>query len=94
MLVMAAGQQPRSALLEAVHGLEVDGGKIVVDPETGATSRQGLFAGGDCISKGAEVVDAVQQGKVAAAGICRFLEARGGAGAPGAAPGTQVRRPT
>ena len=28
-----------------------------------------LFAGGDCIRGGGEIVDAVQDGKVAAAGI-------------------------
>ena len=41
----------------------------MIDPATGATSVPRLFAGGDCISKGAEVVDAVQEGKIAAAGI-------------------------
>jgi len=95
MVVMAAGQQPRSELLEAIDGLELNGGTLVVDPETGATSVKGLFAGGDCISNGAEVVDAVQQGKIAAAGICRFLEPggeRGDAGKPRAAAGPAVRR--
>jgi NADPH-dependent glutamate synthase beta subunit-like oxidoreductase len=35
----------------------------------------GLFAGGDCTSSGAEVVDAVQAGKTAASGIHASLTA-------------------
>jgi glutamate synthase (NADPH/NADH) small chain len=44
---------------------------------SGATSVAGLFAGGDCISKGAEVVDAVEQGKIAARGISDLLAGDG-----------------
>jgi glutamate synthase (NADPH/NADH) small chain len=69
MVIKALGQQPLHDLLGAVEGLEVSRGKVVVNPATGATSVAGLFAGGDCISKGAEVVDAVEQGKIAARGI-------------------------
>ena len=41
----------------------------MVDRATGATSIAGLFAGGDCLRNGGEVVDAVQDGKIAARGI-------------------------
>ena len=47
----------------------IDGGKVVVDRATGATSVPRLFAGGDCLRNGGEVVDAVQDGKIAARGI-------------------------
>jgi dihydropyrimidine dehydrogenase (NAD+) subunit PreT len=79
MVIEALGQEPLRGLLAAVDGLEVAGGKVVVDPVSGATSVAGLFAGGDCISKGAEVVDAVEQGKIAARGISALL-ADGGKG--------------
>ena len=69
MVVKALGQEPLLDLLDALPGLEHDGGRIAVDPPTGATSVPGLFAGGDCLRNGGEVVDAVQDGKVAAAGI-------------------------
>lgn len=69
MIVKALGQMPLTDLLRSIPGITVNGGRVVVDPATGATSVPRLFAGGDCISKGAEVVDAVQQGKIAAAGI-------------------------
>jgi glutamate synthase (NADPH/NADH) small chain len=76
MVVKALGQQPLVDFMESVDGIEVVGGRLVVDPESGATSVPGLFAGGDCISKGAEVVNAVQEGKIAARGIAEFLESR------------------
>ncbi len=74
MAIKALGQSPLSKLLTGVEGLEFVEGRVIIDPETGATSLPGLFAGGDCISKGAELVHAVQEGKVAARGIDRYLE--------------------
>ena len=74
MVVKALGQQPLVELTNAVDGLEIDRGRVVVNPASGATSVPGLFAGGDCISKGAEVVNAVEEGKIAARGISDFLE--------------------
>ena len=79
MVIKALGQQPLHDLLGVINGLEISGGKVVVDSASGATSVPGLFAGGDCISKGAEVVDAVEQGKIAARGISNLL-AGGGKG--------------
>ena len=75
MVIKALGQEALLDLLQAVPGLNVDKGMVVVNSATGATSVPGLFAGGDCISKGGEVVDAVQQGKIGAAGIHAYLSA-------------------
>jgi len=69
MIVKALGQEPLLDLLQALPGLGIERGKVVVDPGTGATSVPKLFAGGDCIRGGGEIVDAVQDGKVAARGI-------------------------
>ena len=77
MVVKALGQQPLVEFMETVDGLEVDRGRMVVDPHSGATSVPGLYAGGDCISKGAEVVNAVEEGKIAASGVADFLDGRG-----------------
>jgi NADPH-dependent glutamate synthase beta subunit-like oxidoreductase len=46
---------------------------IQVDPETGQTSVAGIFAGGDIVRGPALVVQAVQDGKVAAAAIKGYL---------------------
>src|SRR6185436_5188964 len=69
MVVKALGQVALTEFLSAVPGLRVQSGRVLVDKPTGATGVNRLFAGGDCVSKGAEVVDAVQDGKLAAAGI-------------------------
>ncbi len=69
MIVKALGQEPLLDLLKALPGLRIDRGQVVVDRTTGATSVPKLYAGGDCIRGGGEIVDAVQDGKIAAAGI-------------------------
>jgi dihydropyrimidine dehydrogenase (NAD+) subunit PreT len=75
MVVKALGQEPLFELVSALPALECREGRIVVDPNTGATSVPGLFAGGDCLRRGGEIVDAVQDGKIAALGINAALRA-------------------
>jgi dihydropyrimidine dehydrogenase (NAD+) subunit PreT len=76
MVVKALGQQPLLDLLAALPGLRIDKGKVVVDPATGATSIAKLFAGGDCIRGGGEIVDAVEDGKIAAWGIDTAMKSK------------------
>jgi glutamate synthase (NADPH/NADH) small chain len=73
MVVKALGQDALYDLYKSIPGLHVNGKKVVVDPKTGATSVKGLFAGGDCVNGGGEVVDAVEHGKIAAHGILQYL---------------------
>ena len=65
MVVKALGQTPLVDALAAA-GVPVERGRLVIDPATGSTGVAGLYAGGDCTSGGAEIVDAVQAGQVAA----------------------------
>jgi NADPH-dependent glutamate synthase beta subunit-like oxidoreductase len=54
--------------------VKVDGKKLIqIDAETGKTSVDGIFAGGDIVRGPALVVQAVQDGKVAARAIKEFL---------------------
>jgi glutamate synthase (NADPH/NADH) small chain len=78
MVIKALGQEPLLDLLNAIPGLKLnDRGRIEVDPATGATSVPKLFAGGDAQANAAEeVVNAVQAGKLAAAGIHSRLTVR------------------
>jgi glutamate synthase (NADPH/NADH) small chain len=46
---------------------------IKVDPETGHTEKEGVFAGGDCVTGPATVVDAIAAGKRAALAINEYL---------------------
>ncbi len=72
-VIKALGQRPRTEFLEKIPGLELEGGLVVIDPQTGQTSNPKYFAGGDCINGGATVVQAVHDGKLAAGGIDQFL---------------------
>ncbi len=73
MLITAIGQSKLLDLLERFQGVELRNGRVVVDPATGRTSNSKYFAGGDCVSGGREVVDAVADGKRAARGIAAML---------------------
>jgi len=73
MVIKALGQVPREGLIDRTDDLYLEHGFLRIDAETGATGVDGLFSGGDCISKGAEIVDAVQAGTVAAFGIDVYL---------------------
>ncbi len=64
-IVMAIGQLKFAGQIDA--NLEVDEkGKVVVDGSTQQTSIPNLYAGGDCINGGKEVVNAVADGRDAA----------------------------
>jgi glutamate synthase (NADPH/NADH) small chain len=71
MVIKATGQSPFMELVEA-NGIENSKGKIIVKDKA-ATNIQGVFAGGDAVNGGKEVVDAVQAGKDGAAAILEFL---------------------
>lgn len=71
MVIKALGQEPLAEFLAAAPGLKLTkDGRADVDPRTMFTGVQKLFAGGDCRAGAMEeVVSAVQDGKIAAAGI-------------------------
>jgi glutamate synthase (NADPH/NADH) small chain len=73
MAVKALGQSPIVDLLAVVNPAAVRNGRAVIDPQTYATPIDGVFAGGDCTSKGKEIVNAVEDGKQAARSIDRHL---------------------
>jgi dihydropyrimidine dehydrogenase (NAD+) subunit PreT len=61
---------------DAKEPLQLQGGRIAVNDER-ATSLPGVYAGGDCVAGGQDLtVQAVQDGKVAAKSIDRFLKAK------------------
>ncbi|HEY1722500.1 MAG TPA: NAD(P)-dependent oxidoreductase [Magnetospirillaceae bacterium] len=71
MVLKAVGQ---TMIEETLAGLELKNGKIAVNKDF-ATSLKGIFAGGDCVKSGEDLtVQAVQDGKLAAHAIDRFLK--------------------
>ena len=71
MIIKAAGQVPFENLISD-NSLDNKNGKLVIDKNC-STSIKGIFAGGDCVNGGKEVVDAVQAGKDGAKAILEYL---------------------
>jgi glutamate synthase (NADPH/NADH) small chain len=70
MVIKAAGQMPYKDLV-ATNNLQHNNGRLVVNKNE--TSISGVFAGGDCVNGGKEVVDAVQAGTDGAQVILEYL---------------------
>ncbi|MDA8343867.1 MAG: FAD-dependent oxidoreductase [Thermaerobacter sp.] len=75
--ISAIGQAPRRILAEWIPGLEFQGGRLVVDKETGRTGNPRYYAGGDAVNGGATAVQAVSDGTRAARAIGRRAQAKG-----------------
>lgn len=74
LVIKATGQLKQIQMLSAISGLETDeAGRILIDRMTCQTTNPIYFAGGDAVNGGAEVVNAVADGKTAGAGIHEFL---------------------
>ena len=71
MVIKAAGQVPFEKLVGKLK-IENSKGKIVIN-ENCSTNIKGVFAGGDAVNGGKEVVDAVEDGKLGAAAILKYL---------------------
>ena len=71
MVIKAAGQVPFEKLVKK-YNLDNKNGKLLIN-ENCATSIKGVFAGGDAVNGGKEVVDAVQAGKDGASSILKYL---------------------
>jgi len=78
LVVIALGTNPNPLIPQTTAGLDVDGhGCVVVDSETGATSRPGVYAGGDIATGAATVILAMGAGRRAARAINDYLEGDG-----------------
>jgi len=71
MIIKAAGQMPFKDLVDS-YDLQNTNGKIIV--KHNGSNIEGVFAGGDCVNGGKEVVDAVQAGKDGARAILEYLK--------------------
>jgi len=79
-VVLALGYWPDPLLGEKTEGLQTHKwGLFVVDEETGATSREGVFAGGDDVRGADLVVTALASAKAAVHGMDEYLRAKRGA---------------
>lgn len=76
-VVIAIGQSPNPLIKSTTPGLETQKwGGIIVNEETGATSREGVYAGGDAVTGAATVILAMGAGKKAAKAIDEYLTSK------------------
>jgi len=74
-VIIAIGQGPNPLVQSTTKGLETNRkGNINADSETGATSKPGVFAGGDIVTGAATVILAMGAGKKAAVAIDGYLK--------------------
>ena len=73
-VIMSIGTSPNPLIKSTTKGLETQKwGGIIVEEETGLTSREGVYAGGDAVTGAATVILAMGAGKTAAKAIDEYL---------------------
>lgn len=73
-VIMSLGTSPNPLISSTTIGLDINKRKcIIADEETGKTSKEGVYAGGDAVTGAATVILAMGAGKAAAQGIHEFL---------------------
>ena len=73
-VIMSLGTSPNPLISSTTEGLEVNRWKcIVADEETGKTTKEGVYAGGDAVTGAATVILAMGAGKAGAKGIHEYL---------------------
>ena len=73
-VIMSLGTSPNPLISSTTKGLDVNKYRcIVAQEESGQTSREGVFAGGDAVTGAATVILAMGAGKAAAKGIDEYL---------------------
>ena len=73
-VIMSLGTSPNPLISSTTKGLETNKWKcIIADEETGLTTKEGVYAGGDAVTGAATVILAMGAGKKAAAAIDEYL---------------------
>ncbi len=73
-VIMALGTSPNPLISKTTKGLEVNRRGCLVATEEGATTRPGVFAGGDAVTGAATVILAMGAGRTAAKAIDAYLQ--------------------
>lgn len=73
-VIMSIGTSPNPLIKSTTEGLSVNAkGGIIVEEETGKTTREGVYAGGDAVTGAATVILAMGAGKTAAKAIDEYI---------------------
>ena len=73
-VIMAIGTSPNPLIKSTTEGLEVNRWGGIIVTEDGATTKAGVYAGGDAVTGAATVISAMGAGKVAAKAIDEYLK--------------------
>ena len=74
VVIMALGTSPNPLLKSTTKGLETNRRGCIVADENGATTREGVFAGGDAVTGAATVILAMGAGRKAAKAIDNYIK--------------------
>ncbi|MDR3133291.1 MAG: NADPH-dependent glutamate synthase [Prevotellaceae bacterium] len=74
VVIMSLGTSPNPLITSTTQGLEVNKHQCIVAGENGATSRKGVFAGGDIVTGAATVILAMGAGRKAAKAIDEYIK--------------------
>jgi len=76
-VIMSLGTSPNPLISSTTKGLEINKRRcLVVEEETGKTTKDGVYAGGDAVTGAATVILAMGAGKRAANGIHEYLSSK------------------
>ena len=73
-VIIAIGTSPNPLIKSTTKGLETQKWGGIIADDNGATSREGVFAGGDAVTGAATVILAMGAGKTAAAAIDEYIQ--------------------
>lgn len=74
-VIISIGTSPNPLIKDTTEGLEVNRhGGIIVEEETGKTTKEGVYAGGDAVTGAATVILAMGAGKTAAKAIDEYIK--------------------
>ena len=76
VVIMALGTSPNPLIAATTEGLETNRRGCIVANEVGATSREGVFAGGDAVTGAATVILAMGAGRKAASAIDEYIKSK------------------
>jgi len=75
-VVIAVGTSPNPLIKSTTSGLETNKHGCLIADDSGATTREGIFAGGDAVTGAATVILAMGAGKTAAESIVKFIDSK------------------
>ena len=73
-VIMSIGTSPNPLIKSTTDGLDVNSRGGIIVTEGGATTKEGVYAGGDAVTGAATVISAMGAGKIAARSIDEFLK--------------------